>query len=353
TRVSPLIVQVASDEVLDKAYDWLCKARKNSDANNPVWHLRFHWQERKFAIQYQLLCGEYRFSPCKAVKVDGHSLGVWNAEDALVQKALTLVLSEHLAPFISKDCYHFAGHGGTKAAVRKAQACSGDYAYVLKSDVKSYYATVNHTVLLQQLAHRVADNEALNLIVQFLDHLDDVNGELFFNEKGITKGSSLSPLLGALYLSELDTLLEAHAKKHDLFYARFMDDWILMCKTRRQLRCGVKIMNQVLNRVGMVKAHDKTFIGKLSKGVEFLGYFFKGGTTQLAAQGLKVAQKTWVNHWHKLTRLYEQKASREALRGYVQKWLVWVRSGVELGGDWDCFSEPGADACSLKYGVVT
>ncbi|WP_212717459.1 RNA-dependent RNA polymerase family protein [Zooshikella ganghwensis] len=62
------------------------------------------------------------------------------------------------------------------------------------------------------------DEVVLDLITQFLNHLDDVNGELFFVEKGITKGSSLTPLLGALFLAELDNQLTNHAKQYNLVY---------------------------------------------------------------------------------------------------------------------------------------
>ncbi len=114
-----MIETIASDEVLEQAYRWLCKARKDAHHNYDVWHLRFHWHAIKPRLQQQLLRGDYLFSPCTAYQVNGESIGQWCAEDSLVLKAMTLVLSENLAPHLSQDCYHLAGRGGTKACVMK------------------------------------------------------------------------------------------------------------------------------------------------------------------------------------------------------------------------------------------
>ena len=118
-----MIEKIASDEVLQAAFEWLCKARLHRHYNNDVWHLRFHWRTIKPQLQRQLLQGEYRFSPCRACSIEGHSIGVWNAQDALVQKAISWVLAEQLQGVISPHCYHVKGRGGAKAAVSAGIAC--------------------------------------------------------------------------------------------------------------------------------------------------------------------------------------------------------------------------------------
>jgi hypothetical protein len=44
------------------------------------------------------------------------------------------------------------------------------------------------------------------------------------NPKGIPRGCPLSPLLGALFLAELDNTLE----QQDVFYVRYRDDVLIM-----------------------------------------------------------------------------------------------------------------------------
>ena len=197
-----------------------------------------------------------------------------------------------------------------KGAVRAAAQGCAVYRFVLKSDVASYYASIDHVILLDLLGEKIDDAGVLDLLGQFLAHLDDVGGELHPVEHGISKGSPLSPLLGAVYLQNLDASLRGHAERHSLLYLRFMDDWLLLCHSRRQLRVGVRLMNRTLASLKLQKARDKTFIGKLSKGFDFLGYHLG----PWAHRGVAVAKKTWINHWDKLARLYEQGASLMAPR---------------------------------------
>ena len=56
-----LLARLASDTVLDAAYDWLYHRRRNYPANSDVWSLRRHWPDQKRRIQADLLAGEYRF----------------------------------------------------------------------------------------------------------------------------------------------------------------------------------------------------------------------------------------------------------------------------------------------------
>jgi RNA-directed DNA polymerase len=49
-------------------------------------------------------------------------------------------------------------------------------------------------------------------------------------------------------------------------YRRFMDDVIVLTKTRWHLRKAVKIVNQYFNQLKVAQAPDKTFIGRISKG---------------------------------------------------------------------------------------
>ena len=322
-----LLEKIASDEILDQAYTWLCDRRKDSHHNNDVWHLRFHWLEIKAKLQQQLLQGEYYFSPCRSYRVNGKSIGVWDAQDALVLKAMSLVLTVRLSPELSEHCYHLPGRGGTKACVMQVKNVVQDYGYVCRSDVNSYYATINHQVLLKQLSVLLPDQKVILLIQRMLNRLDDVNGELFCADVGINKGNPLSPLLGAVYLKVMDDEIGEYCQRRGLRYFRYMDDWLILCKTRNQLRTVVRLMNRVLESVKQSKHPFKTFIGRVKdEGFDFLGY--RIGDKRVG--GLGVAWATWVNHLAKLQRLYGQNASVECVAGYVKRWLVWVRSGVEI-----------------------
>ncbi len=64
-----LMAEIASDEVLDKAYLWLCDRRKDYSPNNDVWTLRWRWREVEPQVQQALLSGSYRFAAAGIVGV--------------------------------------------------------------------------------------------------------------------------------------------------------------------------------------------------------------------------------------------------------------------------------------------
>ena len=194
-------------------------------------------------------------------------------------KALALVLGEHLP--ISPRCTHVKGHGGAKAAVRQVWAGLAGNRFVLRTDVKSYYASIDHLLLLDQLAAFIEDRRVLNLLGQYMRRTAERGGVFWDYQKGISLGCPLSPLMGALFL----TCLDQRMAKSGLFYVRFMDDILVLSPTRWKLRKAVKAVNQVLGSLGLEKHPDKTFIGRIEKGFDFLGYHF-------GPDGLSVAKRT-------------------------------------------------------------
>ena len=85
--------------------------------------------------------------------------------------------------------------------------------------------------------------------------------------QGICKSCSLSPLMGAIILKSLDKSVNKKC-----CYARYMDDWVILTEARSQLRHAVKLMHKVMKELKLKLAIDKTYIGKISKSFEFLGY---------------------------------------------------------------------------------
>ena len=86
---------------------------------------------------------------------------------------------------------------------------------------------------------------------------------------------------------------------------------------------AIQIVNQTLNELKVEKHPDKTFIGRIAKGFDFLGYSFE-------PKGLSIAPKTLANFLDRKTQLYEQGADVRRIGKYVRNWWRWVRAGVEI-----------------------
>lgn len=107
-----------------------------------------------------------------------------------------VALEEHLRPFISRACTHVKGHGGMKGCIRDVQRQLPDYPFVARFDVASYYDTISHDILLNQVALSGCPLPLMYIVRQYLASPDTENSGV-----GLSSGGSLSPLLGAVYLS--------------------------------------------------------------------------------------------------------------------------------------------------------
>ena len=194
-------------------------------------------------------------------------------------------------------------------------------AFVFRTDVKSYYESIDHFVLLEQLAEYIDDRAVRNLLWQSMRRTVESGGLFRDVERGIARGSALSPLLGAFFLDALDQTMETLG----VFYIRYMDDILVLAPTRWKLRKAIALVNAQLDGLGLAKHPDKTFVGRIEKGFDFLGYHF--GRERLA-----VAEKTIANFVERVTRLHEQNRSHPdgALRlgQYVRRWMGWAAGGL-------------------------
>jgi RNA-directed DNA polymerase len=322
--------EIVSDQALQQAFEWLCERRRKYSHNSDVWDVRWRWNQLKPAVQRDLQAGGFRFSPLRRYRIDGEVRDIWTALDALVLKAITIVLTRILQSRLSSRCFHLAGNGGAKAAVREVIRNRSRHRFVMRSDVRSYYASIDHDVLFGLLKRHISDSRLLDLLWQYMRRSIYEDGRYHDVTRGISLGCPLSPLMAALYLTELDQAME----ETGLFYVRYMDDWIVMAPTRWKLRHAVRIVNQVLHRLKVEQHPDKTFIGHVASGFDFLGY-------QITDQQFTVSARTKQRFVERVSRLYEQGAERTRIGDYVRHWQRWVMSG--LGNALD-----GADTLTLN-----
>jgi len=98
----------------------------------------------------------------------------------------------------------------------------------------------------------------------------------------------------------------------------------------------VKAVNEVLGSLSLEKHPDKTFIGRIERGFDFLGFHF-------SREGLTVAKATIERFVERAARLYEQERrgpfGSPRFGMYVRRWLAWARAA------------PAADVPPMGVGV--
>ena len=154
--------------------------------------------------------------------------------------------------------------------------------------------------------------------MQFCNRCEITNANhVLIKKQSIPRGCPLSPLIGAIYLQKLDQF----AKDNNLEYVRYMDDYVFFAKKRWQLRSIIKSNYQIIDDLGLWLAADKTYIGKLEKGFDFLGY-------RILKDSLSIAKTSFALLCANISRLYEQRASNARLGTYLENWLRWAKGGV-------------------------
>ncbi|MCP3855632.1 MAG: reverse transcriptase, partial [Actinomycetia bacterium] len=163
----------------------------------------------------------------------------------------------------------------------------------------------------------VPDKVVMRLLAQVVQRTVEWGGTFREINRGIGRGSPLSPLFAALYLKPLDDAMD----KAGIAYVRYMDDWVILCSNRHKLRRGVRLVNKTLNVLKLTQHPDKTWLGKIDRGFDFLGY-------RHTRAGLRPAQNTVQRFYEKITQLYEQGATTERIGAYETRWWCWVCAGL-------------------------
>jgi len=93
----------------------------------------------------------------------------------------------------------------------------------------------------------------------------------------------------------------------DVKYFRYMDDILIFAPTRCKLKKAIRVLNETFSELKLGKHPDKTSMGSIEKGFDFLGY-------HLSPEGLSLAQKTIDNSVEKALRLYEQEPPHRRMK---------------------------------------
>lgn len=315
-----------AEQNLDIAYGWLCRQRRTAPADADVWHLRYHWRYLRSTLLRSLLAGDYRLTPMCIVGKKKDAKAIWTAQDALVLKWVALCITPGLR--LPTRCEHVKGHGGgVNSVARQTQAIrKAGYRWVCRTDIRGYYRHINKQRLLDQVNQQVPEPLLQDLIAQYVHYTVECGGEFYTPEKGICRGCALSPVMGALHLATMDEHFRVQMQRLGIYYARYMDDMVILAHTRWQLRRQVRALNGFFNAGGFEQHPDKTYIGKLAKGYDWMG-------AQISDAGVEgIAQRAKVNHGERLRRLYERirtwpaDARRARVQAYRLRWNRWARA---------------------------
>ncbi|MFH0853099.1 MAG: reverse transcriptase/maturase family protein [bacterium] len=137
--------------------------------------------------------------------------------------------------------------------------------WVLKCDIRKFFANINHGILLQVLARYLPDQNILWLLENVIDSFDTKPGV------GLSLGNLTSQLFVNVYMNEFDQFVKQKMRwKH---YIRYADDFAFLSDDRTVLAAMLPMVDDYLVATLQLQLHpDKVFIKTLASGVDFLGW---------------------------------------------------------------------------------
>lgn len=196
-------------------------------------------------------------------------------QDRVVHQAIVTAIEPLFEKRFIHDSYSCRPGKGTHAGVarlglflRRASRNNTRKVYALKCDVRKYFASIDHEILMQLIERRVQDEQIRELVRDILLSHGAESG------KGIPLGNVTSQLFANIYLHELDW----HVKQGlgVRYYARYCDDFVIVSHDRQHLESLIMPLRDFLHAVLQLDLHpDKITIRSWDQGIDFLGYVLR------------------------------------------------------------------------------
>jgi RNA-directed DNA polymerase len=241
--------------------------------------------KRKVATQ------EYRFTPFKEKLISKGAtsaprvISIPTARDRIVLRALCDLLQTVFpssVPTIPQ----------VKVEALQGALASSLYAEFVKIDLQNFYPSIPQQHLLATLRKKIRKKEILHLIESAIKtptvSASKGGSGATPNLQGVPQGLAISNILAEIAIGEID---RAYASRPDIWYSRYVDDILILCKTGDGASVAQAIVAQ-LKAIGL-RAHapgepnSKSRVGTLAEGFSYLGYHVQNDTLSIRPESIR------------------------------------------------------------------
>jgi len=287
-----------------------------------------------YKLWNRMSSGSYFPPPVKRVNIEKRGggirpLGIPTVSDRIAQAVVKGYLEPELEKHFHPDSYGYRPRKSALDAVGVARERCWRYAWVLDLDIKSYFDTISHELLLRAVRKHTDCPWVLLYIERWLKapvQLED--GTLEPRERGTPQGSVISPLLSNLVLHY--TFDRWMARNYpDIPFERFADDALCHCVSEAQAKILKEALEKRFAECGLQLHPEKTKVvyckdddrrgNSKNESFDFLGYSFR------ARRSKNRFGKFFVNFSPAVSNA-ATKASREEIRRWqlrcrIDRWI--------------------------------
>lgn len=232
-------------------------------------------EDNLFQLHTKLKDKTYTHSPYMAFYVNDPKLRhihKASVRDRVLHHAVFRVLNLIFDPHFIHDSYSCRIGKGTHRAVNRLERFIAKLShnnsrllYALKCDIRKFFDSIDHNVLVRLIDKKIEDEDAYWLIGKILGSFSKTPGI------GLPLGNVTSQLFANIYLNELDQFIK-HVLKIK-YYLRYCDDFIILGDDEENLsRLACRVNNFLVEKLKLFLHNDKIIIRKHRQGIDFLGY---------------------------------------------------------------------------------
>ncbi len=250
------------------------KARKHKTQKHYIIDFEQNLIENLQQLQFELMTFTYHPRKLKTfILRDPKTRKISKADfrDRIVHHALINIIQPIFERvFIYDSCANRKGKGNLFALKRfdKFKKCvsknNTKKCFVLKADIKHYFAEVDHKILITFLERKINDVGVIELSKKILNNSGD-------NGVGMPLGNLTSQFFANVYLNELDYFIKQRlGVKH---YIRYVDDFVILHEDRNQIELWKSKIEHYLKYKLRLELHpQKSNIISLFRGIDFVGF---------------------------------------------------------------------------------
>jgi RNA-directed DNA polymerase len=183
--------------------------------------------------------------------------------DRVLHHAVTLVCEPVFERTLIADTFACRRGKGREAAVGRARYFARRYPWFLKLDIRKYFDSIDHQVLLGRLARKFKDRRLLDLFGRIIASYEVAPG------RGVPIGSLTSQHFANFYLAGVDRFVKEGLRA--VGYVRYMDDFVIWGDDRAGLSMVRDRVAEFLEREMSLDLKPEPYINRCRFGMDFLG----------------------------------------------------------------------------------